>query len=233
MTRIEFEKQMNQIQVSQPGLSGCESPEGFQISGTFVLNHVANDVPLYEEYSLTIKIPRNFPIDFPEVWETSGIIPAGFDHVYPDKHLCLAANCEIASLLDRDPSLCTFIDELVASYLYSASYYAAYKVYPFGERKHGAKGLREAYSERYHAESDDTLWCLLGFVAGISTYRGHAPCPCRSGRRLRECHGEFILDDLRSQWYPLYRHEAIYALTDMNNERRKKNGNKSTPKVRI
>lgn len=233
MTRIEFEEQMNQIQISQPGLSGCESPEGFQISGTFVLNHVANDVPLYEEYSLTIKIPHNFPAGFPEVWETSGKIPDGFDHVYPDKHLCLAANCEIASLLDRDPSLCAFIEELVASYLYSASYYAEYKVYPFGERKHGAKGLREAYAERYHAGSDETLWFLLGFVAGISTYRGHAPCPCRSGRRLRECHGEFILDDLRSQRYLLYRHEAIYVLTDMHNERRKKNGNKSTPEIRL
>lgn len=225
MTWLEFEAQMQQIQISQPGLSGCECSDGFQITGTFVLNHVANDIPLYEEYLITIKIPSNFPTGFPMVWETSGLIPEDFDHVNPDKQLCLAANCEIASLLDRDPSLSTFIEELVTSYLYSATYYAKYKVYPFGERQHGAKGLREAYAERYHADSDNTLWFLLGYVAGVSTYRGHNSCPCRSGRRLRECHGKAVLHDLRSQRYPLYRNEAIQILYDMYNEMREKNGN--------
>lgn len=233
MTRIEFEDQMNCIQISQPGLSGCESPHGFQITGTFVLNHVANDIPLYEEYSLIIKIPSNFPIGFPEVWETSGLIPAGFDHVYPDKHLCLAANCEIASLLDRDPSLYTFINDFVTSYLYSASYYSKYRVYPFGERKHGTDGLREAYAERYHVDSDDTLWFLLRFVAGVSTYRGHALCPCRSGKRLRECHGEVILRDITSPRYLLYRNETFLVLYDMLNERRERNGNQSPAKKRL
>lgn len=233
MTLIEFEEQMSRIQKSQPGLSGCKSPDGFEITGKFVLNHVANEIPLYEEYSLTIKVPSSFPVGFPEVWETSGQIPEGFDHVYPDKHLCLAANCEIASILDRDPSLCAFIEELVTSYLYSACYYAKYRVYPFGERRHGAKGLREAYAERYHATSDDTLWYLLGYVAGISRYRGHTACPCRSGRRLRECHGKVVLHDLKSSRYPLYRNEAIYILYDMCNERREKNGTKGSPETRL
>ena len=172
-------------------------------------------------------------MEFPEVWETSGLIPKRFDHIYPDGHLCLAANCEIASLLDRDPTLCTFSEDLVTSYLYSASYYAKYRVYPFGERQHGTKGLREAYAERYHTDSDKTLWSLLGFVSGISAYRGHMPCPCRSGNRLRECHGELILHDLKSPRYPLYRNDATHILYDMYNERREKNGNKSTPEIRL
>lgn len=172
MTQFEFEEQMQQIRISQPGLSGCASPDGFQIKGIFVLNHVANDVPLYEEYWITIKIPNDFPATFPMVWETSGLIPEGFDHIYPDKHLCLAANCEIASLLDRDPSLFTFIEELVTSYLYSATYYRKYKVYPFGERQHGTPGLKEAYAERYHANSDDTLCFFLGYISGVLPYGG-------------------------------------------------------------
>ena len=230
MTQIEFEQQLACIQETHPGLSGCVSSEGFEISGVFVLNHSANNIPLYEEYSLKIIVPSSFPYEFPKVWETSDLIPKGFDHVYPDGHLCLAANCEIALLLDRDPSLNTFIEELVASYLYSASYYAKYRVYPFGERKHGNKGIKQAYAERYHSNSDDVLWSLLKYVAGIATYRGHIPCPCHSGKRLRECHGEFVLPDLCSPWYPLYRDEATLVLCDMLKRRRIQNGNSRTPK---
>ena len=233
MTRLEFEAQMQQIQISQPGLSGCESSDGFQITGTFVLNHVANDVPLYEEYLITIKVPSDFPTGFPMVWETSGLISEEFDHVYPDKHLCLAANCEIASLLDRVPSLFTFIEELVTSYLYSATYYRKYKVYPFGERQHGTPGLKEAYAERYHADSDDTLCFFLGYVSGVLPYRGHASCPCHSGRRLRECHGEVILRDLQSPRYLLFRNEARHILYDILNERRNANGNNRSTKNRF
>ena len=233
MTRFEFEAQMQLIQMSQPGLSGCESSDGYQITGTFVLNHVANDVPLYEEYWITIRIPSDFPTGFPMVWETSGLIPEGFDHVYPDKHLCLAANCEIASLLDRAPSLLAFIEELVTSYLYSAAYYGKYNVYPFGERQHGTLGLREAYAERYHTNSDDTLCFFLGYVSGVLPYRGHLPCPCRSGNRLRECHGDVILHDLQSPRYALFRNEASQILYDILDERRRKSGNKGAPKIRL
>lgn len=233
MTQFEFEEQMQQIRISQPGLSGCASPDGFQIKGIFVLNHVANDVPLYEEYLLTIKIPANFPIGFPAVWESSGLIPEDFDHFYPDKHLCLAANCEIASLLDKDPSLLTFLEELVTSYLYSATYYRKYNIYPFGERQHGTKGLKEAYTERYHTTSDETLRFFLGYVSGVLPYRGHLLCPCHSGSRLRECHGEVILRDLQSPRYKLFRNEASHILYDILKERRQKNGNKSTPEIRL
>lgn len=233
MTWIEFEEQLDRIRKTQPGLSGDVSPAGFLIKGTFVLNHFANDIPLYEEYSLIIKVPFNFPVEFPEVWETGGLIPEEVDHVYSDGHLCLAANCEIASLLDSAPSLCTFIEELVTSYLYSVTYYAKYKVYPFGERQHGTKGLKEAYAERYRARSDDTLWCLLGYVAGLSTYRGHTPCPCHSGKRLRECHGDVILRDIISPRYPLYRAETACVLYDMFNERRSKNDAKGSSKKRF
>ena len=230
MTQIEFEKQLACIQETHPGLLGCASSGGFEITGVFVLNHSANNIPLYEEYSLKIIVPSNFPYEFPKVWETSELIPKGFDHVYPDGHLCLAANCEIASLLDQTPSLYAFIEELVASYLYSAAYYAKYKVYPFGERKHGNRGIKEAYAERYHSNSDDTLWSLLGYVAGISTYRGHVSCPCLSGKRLRECHGKFILGDIRSPWYPLYRNDATLILGDMLKRRKINNGRLRTSK---
>ena len=233
MTQIEFEEQLACIQETHPGLSGCVSSEGFEIAGVFVLNHSANNGPLYEEYSIKIIIPPNFPYEFPKVWETSKLIPKGFDHMYPDGHLCLAANCEIASLLDKTPSLYVFIEELVASYLYSATYYARYKVYPFGERKHGNRGIKEAYAERYHCASDDILWSLLGFVAGITTYRGHIPCPCHSGKRLRECHGEYVLNDIRSPRYPLYRDETTLILYDMYKRRKSQNGDKNATKKRI
>ena len=230
MTELEFEQQLASIQETQPGLTGCVSPEGFQITGIFVLNHSANNTPLYEEYSLKIIVPLSFPGEFPKVWETSNLIPNGFNHVNPDGSLCLAANCDIASLLDTTPTLQVFIEELVASYLYSATYYAKYRVCPFGERKHGSKGIKEAYSERYRCNSDDILWTLLGYVAGITTYRGHIPCPCHSGKRLRECHGKFILDDIRSPRYPQYRNDATLILGDMLKRRKINNGRPRTSK---
>lgn len=224
MTPREFEQQLEDIQKTQPGLSGCASSDGFQISGRFILNHSANGIPLYEEYSIQIEIPSSFPDSFPKVMETSGLIPEGFDHVNPDKYLCLAANCEIAALLDKTPTLVAFIDELVTSYLYSAAYYAKYRICPFGERPHGIKGLKVAYADRYAADTDDVLLPLLGYVSGKLAYRGHTPCPCHSGKRLRECHGKVALADIKSPRCAVYRDDATLILYDMYCDWREKNG---------
>lgn len=64
---------------------------------------------------------------------------------------------------------------------------------PFGELSHGGKGISEYYKEFFETDSELVVIELLKIIIEDS-YRGHMPCPCASGKRLRNCHGPKIVE---------------------------------------
>ena len=102
---------------------------------------------------------------------------------------------------------------MLDSYLYSATYYREYGVVPeYGERPHGDAGIIETYKERYQVSDEETLFSLLSYSAGMICYRGHLPCPCGSGKRMRNCHGQIILSALNSKYAAFLSWEAKYLI---------------------
>ena len=114
--------------------------------------------------------------------------------------------------LDCHDNIVDFIDDIIMSYLYTASYFKRYGTVPFGERSHGIKGIEEAYMEKYRVKEKRTLILLLAYVCGIKKYRGHLPCPCESGRKFRNCHGDVILKDIQSNRHDVYRTDAYLLI---------------------
>lgn len=77
-------------------------------------------------------------------------------------------------------------------YLYTYRYYEEYGIYPFGERSHGIMGDLEYIKELFNVKEWGQVFDIMHFIANFS-YRGHLLCPCGSGKRLRNCHGDILM----------------------------------------
>lgn len=210
--------QINAVIEKYPSLVISSTKDGHEIAGTICMDKTYNDIPLYKEYPLKIVVPETFPLRLPVVYVTDNSIPVGFNHQFTDGSLCLGAQFELFSFLEKSPSLLSYIDEIIMSYLYSAAFWGKYGVFPYGERSHGFKGIWEAFKERYNTEDDVVLIELLLYISGEKKYRGHVLCPCGSTKHFRSCHGEQILSDIKSPRYSDYKAEANSLISFIRNE---------------
>lgn len=156
------------------------------------LNAEYDDIPLVEDFELEILIHKDYPNIVPKVFEVSHVIPLDYEHLYSDRSFCLGINGELLMQLHRDASLVAFIEGPVRSYLYSAMFHETYGRYPFGDRPHGSNGILDFYKERFDVEDELSAYQIMVFIAK-GKYRGHLQCPCGSGIRTRNCHGDQLL----------------------------------------
>lgn len=217
---IDFKTQFELVAQKYPSLSVKTGKDGYLLTGTVTLNSEFANVPLYDEYNLEIEIPCDFPNSIPTVKDINGDVPKDLKHFYVSGELCLGASCDLYEYLDNHINIVDFINDIVMSYLYTASYYKRYGSTPFGERSH-KKGVEEAYMERYAVNDKETLISLLKYVAGIYEYRGHLQCPCGSGLKLRSCHGHLILKDIQSRHSNKYRTDAYNLISDYTEEHKR------------
>ena len=214
--------QINAVTEWYPSLSVISGEDGYTLTGIVAMAKTYNDVPLYDDYHLKIVVPADFPTHMPSVFDTNNDVPEEFMHFLNDGSFCLGAYCDLRSFLDAHPSLVSFIDEIVMSYLYSASYYRVYGTFPYGARSHGTEGIIEAYRERYKTDNDLLLTRLLLRLIGKTPYRGHSPCPCGSGKHLRNCHGGLLIKDIQSVYRDYFQNDAYEILYFFNQEKAKR-----------
>jgi hypothetical protein len=98
------------------------------------------------------------------------------------------------------PSLLNFINNCLIPFLFSFSFFEKYGEMPFGEVAHGVHGLISGYKKEFDTTDIWIIYRLMKYLCDYS-YPGFDPCPCGSGKRLFECHGEKILV-LKQLQYP-------------------------------
>lgn len=160
------------------------------IEGNFVVNAEYSDISFLLDYSIYAEL-FNEENKVPIIKETGGKIDRKYPHVNKDGSLCLEISSEI---LDKCTDAFGFNAEVwfntfVISYFYSYRYYKEYGRYPFGERKHGVAGILEYYQQKFGVETQAKSFECLSYSAN-HRYRGHLPCPCGSGKRIRNCHSK-------------------------------------------
>ncbi|HBK59713.1 MAG TPA: hypothetical protein DDZ84_02825 [Firmicutes bacterium] len=213
MQKAQLQTQVASFLQERPDFSAEETDQGYCITGRFTLNNEFGGVCLYDEYEVEILVPYDYPWSPPSIRETAGALPAGFEHRYADGGLCIGTGCDVIDFVDSHPSLAEFVDGIVASYFFSASYFKKYGTVPYGERAHGIEGIIEAYQERFGTEDEKLLIHLLAHEVGWVQYRGHKLCPCGSGERFRSCHGAQIIKDLQSPRKEYYERDAQMLLS--------------------
>ena len=65
--------------------------------------------------------------------------------------------------------------------------------WPYGQWAHGAKGVFQYYRELLETSDLRVITTYLDYLASKKV-KGHWDCPCKSGKKLRDCHFGQIKD---------------------------------------
>ena len=156
------------VREKYPAFEISKRESDYIFSGELILNHVFDDVK-----------------------ELSNCINENYPHRYKDGQFCLASDLELKMFFSQNKDLCSFIEKYVIPYLYTYRFYEEYGVYPYGERSHGTMGDLEYLKDLFEVDDWGKVFDIMLFVVQ-SSYRGHLLCPCGSGKRIRNCHGEIL-----------------------------------------
>lgn len=160
-----------------------------EIMGNIHIEYICNDEFIKGYFTIKIKL---FSDDLPKVWELSNEIRNSYQHLYEDRRLCLATDLEQRLYLKKH-TIIEWIKEYIEKYFVSYIYYKKYGVYPFGEHSHGEKGIYEFIKMHYKMDNLNDAKSIYEYIC-TKRYRGHLDCPCSSGKKLRNCHGDIILE---------------------------------------
>jgi hypothetical protein len=112
--------------------------------------------------------------------------------VNDDGTLCLAVVEEMWIKWNGKFDITNFLEGPVRTFLIGNSLVQNGKAWPHGERSHGAAGVCEFYQETVGIGEPEQVLRLLGYLSK-DRIKGHWPCPCGSGSKLRNCHRVSIL----------------------------------------
>ena len=160
---------------------------------------LAGDLPLVldsrvvDTFAIEIVIPpHGTRHTVPVVREIGGRIPWVADrHVYPDGRACLFVEAEYWFKHPDGLSLLEFLRGPVTSYFVGQMSYEQEKRWPFGERSHGALGVVEFYAPLVGSRDPRVIKRFVQMIVA-KKLRTTWCCPCGSGRRLCNCHGECV-----------------------------------------
>jgi hypothetical protein len=86
----------------------------------------------------------------------------------------------------------TFLTGIIHDYFVSQTYFEARGDWPFGERSHGDAGVMESFADLLDVDNDATIVLEHLRLLSMNKVKGHNPCPCGSGRKLRDCHRDKV-----------------------------------------
>jgi len=146
-----------------------------------------------ECFEIEIVIPEKYPEVLPYVREIGGKMDVNYAHIHKSGTLCLAVPIEERRVFLEQPSLLGFVNMLVIPYFYGYCHWKKHGVHPFGESEHGSQGIVRYYMDALGLTDKLEVLAFAAFLYEYG-YRGHHPCPCGSGKKVRKCHGKVLRD---------------------------------------
>lgn len=168
-----------------------ESEREIHLAGSFTVHEEYQGFQVFNDYSVEIVIPIASD-QLPYVIDVGGAIKPTYHHYYSSGKLCLETDVKVIADFVDGFDLIRWMNTYVESYYFSYEFYMRYGEFPFGERSHGLDGILESYQELLETKSAQETYDVMQFII-FNSYRGHHPCPCKSGAKLRRCHGRKML----------------------------------------
>jgi hypothetical protein len=198
-TKQTIKNHFKEARAKYPGLELAFENNCATVYGPLSFEATYDGICLSGQFDVKIILPSTYPEFLPSAFETGKKIPYDF-HKHDGGSLCLASRIGFLKQYQKKPDLLGYIDNLLIPYLYTFVHKEKYNYLPYGELSHGQKGLDEsyrpilkAYRDKFKVASDLEVLKLLKVLAE-GNYRGHLACPCGSSDKLRNCHGQSILD---------------------------------------
>lgn len=189
--------EIKQILDSQPRLTMVENDIEYIIQGVYKYSLDYDGYIVQGERNIKLIVQKNFPNSIPKFYVSD--YPEHIEHIYQDGNVCLATIGEMIYFLNENPYLIAFIKKFVNAFIYTLDWFEKYNTYPFGDRKHGYKGLLDYYLN--DLKLTKTQYKNMAIMIYEDKYRGHIPCLCGSGKKLRDCHGKYMLPIIKNASY--------------------------------
>ena len=161
--------------------------------GKYTLNAPDNQEEV--EYGITLWMPKDCPKFPPTMFCNDPKLPmSDLDrHILKNGQACLEVRPEIRKRWPPGSKIVDFLNNLVDPFLAWQVYFDAFgQPPPWGQRSHGITGIIEYYAELMGRSADETIIGFMKLLARKNRPKGHEPCPCESGKKLRSCHRDLL-----------------------------------------
>lgn len=207
----ELSYEIKNILDTQPRLAMVDNRVEYIIQGVYEYSLDYNGRIAQGERNIKLIVQKDFPNSIPKLYVFD--YPEHMEHIYEDGNVCLATIGEIICFINENQSLIAFVDKFVNSFMYTLDWFEKYKTYPFGDRKHGYQGLLDYYLNDLKMTKNQ--YTKMVIMISDNKYRGHLPCFCGSGKKLRNCHGKYMLPIIKNASYKNeFKKEAYMILTE-------------------
>lgn len=188
----QIKAQLNDFQKVYPNIKLVNEFETeIRLAGSFTMHKEYGNFQVFDDYAIEIVIPIASS-QLPYVVDVGKKINPEYHHYYTNGKLCLETDIKIITDFVSGFDLLRWMNDYVESYYFSYEYYMRYGEFPYGERSHGLDGVLESYQELLDAKHAQETYDIMQYIV-YNRYRGHFICPCKSGEKLRKCHGEKML----------------------------------------
>jgi|SRR5438093_1406189 len=200
-----FEKEKDEVEARYPELHFRVIGDVVRVRGTFP---IVCEGQVLDRYSVELLLARDHPKSLPLVREIGGRIPRTPErHVNQDGTACVLLPDQRWEVWPIGSPLLDFLNGPVRNFFLGQSLVERGDPWPFGQWGHGARGIIEYYSGLLDTQDllviSRYLECLVA-----KKVKGHWPCPCGSGKRLRDCH----TGNVRDLQEKIARKDAAYSL---------------------
>tara|TARA_R110000744_G_scaffold91550_1_gene177542 strand:+ start:62042 stop:62728 length:687 start_codon:yes stop_codon:yes gene_type:complete len=187
----EFERA---LAFQQPGLKLWQTGEIHFAKGEFVLSDGASLRGRLDAFEIEMAVATSYPEVEPQVREVGGRIP--YD---PDRHMYRNGRCctciwEEWCATSADTSFKAYCEGPLRNFFLSQHIFEKTNKWPFGERAHGAAGYVQAAASFLGLDEDNARADRYLQAVVAQSLRGHWDCPCGSGKRVRDCHYDELVD---------------------------------------
>jgi len=186
-----YEKEKAEVEAQFPDLRFVVENNQVYVRGSFP---VMFEGKALDRYSVELLLARNHPAGLPIVRETGGRIPRDLDrHILKSGTACVLIPDERWHLWPEGSALLKYLTGPLHSFFLAQTMVEEGQDWPFGQWAHGAKGIFQYYRELLKTSDLRAMTTYLDYLAAKKV-KGHWPCPCRNGKKLRDCHFDQVKD---------------------------------------
>jgi hypothetical protein len=147
----------------------------------------------FDRYEIAVEFSKDYPKTVPAVRETGGRIPWCPERHNTNGTACLFVPEERERCWPEGSDIVALLRGPVTQFFFGQSFYEQHGRWPFGEWSHGTVGRYEFYAEAARSDNPEVVVGFMRMVAAREP-RGHWPCYCGSGLRMRACHFQTLLE---------------------------------------
>ena len=170
----------------------------FVEDGTQVVLHgwypIYEGPKVWDRYRIEVVLPKDSPSGLPTVYEVGNRIPHNVDrHMEPDGKACVVLPDSFWYEHPQGMTLREFLDGPLCNFLANQSLIEQGRsdVWDNGEWAHGADGILQFYADVTGTKNPVNILKYLKLLERKEV-KGHWPCPCGSGEKLRKCHQTMV-----------------------------------------